>query len=91
IGLKKQMQVMSSPKLSNQCRNRYKIYAEGFAWSVSFKYILSCDSPVLVVTPEYYDFFTRGLMPGENYLPVRHTNFAHPLNLLLTGVTAILQ
>ncbi|GLJ23668.1 hypothetical protein SUGI_0448240 [Cryptomeria japonica] len=60
-------------KLANQCRNRYKIYTEGFAWSVSFKYILSCDSPVLVVTPKYYDFFTRGLMPRENYLPVRST------------------
>lgn len=58
-------------KLSKQCRHRYKLYVEGFAWSVSFKYILSCDSPVLAVSPEYYDFFTRGLMPRENYLPVR--------------------
>jgi len=58
-------------KLSKQCRHRYKLYVEGFAWSVSFKYILSCDSPVLVVSPEYYDFFTRGLMPKENYWPVR--------------------
>ncbi len=40
---------------------------------MSFKYILSCDSPVLVVSPKYYDFFTRGLMPRENYWPVRHT------------------
>uniref|UniRef100_A0A0D6QT72 Glycosyl transferase CAP10 domain-containing protein n=1 Tax=Araucaria cunninghamii TaxID=56994 RepID=A0A0D6QT72_ARACU len=61
-------------KLANQCKNRFKIYTEGFAWSVSFKYILSCDSPVLVATPEYYDFFTRGLMPQENYWPVRSAN-----------------
>lgn len=52
-----------------QCR--YKIYIEGSAWSVSLKYILACDSVCLVITPRYYDFFTRGLMPLEHYWPVR--------------------
>eukprot|EP00249_Psilotum_nudum_P008093 c21039_g1_i2 orf=324-1808(+) len=57
-------------KLGNQCKHRLKIYAEGHAWSVSFKYILSCDSPVLVPSLTYYDFFTRGLIPQIHYWPV---------------------
>ncbi|KAK1361211.1 O-glucosyltransferase rumi-like [Heracleum sosnowskyi] len=57
--------------LTDQCQYRYKIYIEGSAWSVSQKYILACDSVCLVVTPRYYDFFTRGLMPMEHYWPIR--------------------
>ncbi|KAF6147053.1 hypothetical protein GIB67_036772 [Kingdonia uniflora] len=57
-------------KLANQCRHRYKIYAEGYAWSVSLKYILSCGSPVLLISPQYEDFFSRGLVPRENYWPI---------------------
>ncbi|KAK6927119.1 Glycosyl transferase CAP10 domain [Dillenia turbinata] len=57
-------------KLSNQCNHRYKIYAEGFAWSVSLKYILSCSSLALIISPEYQDFFNRGLIPKENYWPI---------------------
>lgn len=57
-------------KLSNQCNHRYKIYAEGYAWSVSMKYILSCGSLSLIITPQYEDFFTRGLIPMKNYWPV---------------------
>lgn len=52
---------------------RYKIYAEGYAWSVSLKYILSCGSLPLIITPEYEDFFTRGLIPKKNFLPVPKT------------------
>ncbi|CAN6471826.1 unnamed protein product [Victoria cruziana] len=58
-------------KLANQCNHRYKIYAEGYAWSVSLKYILSCGSLPLLIAPRYYDFFSRGLMPRESYFPVR--------------------
>ncbi|WOL06066.1 O-glucosyltransferase [Canna indica] len=57
--------------LANQCKHRYKIYIEGSAWSVSEKYILACDSLTLMVTPKYYDFFTRGLMPVQHYWPIR--------------------
>ncbi|KAJ4834700.1 hypothetical protein Tsubulata_003606 [Turnera subulata] len=57
-------------KLSNQCNHRYKIYAEGYAWSVSLKYIISCGSLSLIISPEYEDFFSRGLMPLKNYWPV---------------------
>lgn len=60
-----------SSKLSQQCKHRFKIYTEGHAWSVSFKYILACDSPVLVASPTYYDFFTRGLISGIHYWPLR--------------------
>jgi hypothetical protein len=49
---------------------RYKIYAEGYAWSVSLKYILSCGSVALIISPQYEDFFTRGLVPNRNFLPV---------------------
>ncbi|KAK1315057.1 hypothetical protein QJS10_CPA06g00332 [Acorus calamus] len=34
--------------LANQCSHRYKIYIEGWSWSVSKKYILACDSPTLL-------------------------------------------
>lgn len=57
-------------KLSNQCNSRYKIYAEGYAWSVSLKYILSCGSLALIITPKYEDFFSRGLIPKKNYWPI---------------------
>lgn len=61
-------------KLSNQCNYRYKIYAEGYAWSVSLKYILSCGSLTLLITPQYEDFFTRGLLPKKNYWPIPRTD-----------------
>ncbi|KAG6552537.1 hypothetical protein Mapa_005845 [Marchantia paleacea] len=58
-------------KLENQCKHRYKIYAEGFAWSVSFKYIMACGSPTLAISPKYHDFFSRGLQSYVHYMPVR--------------------
>ncbi|KAF6153612.1 hypothetical protein GIB67_027479 [Kingdonia uniflora] len=57
-------------KLANQCKHRYKIYAEGSAWSVSLKYIVSCGSTSLIISSQYEDFFTRGLVPKKNYWPV---------------------
>ncbi|ONK64072.1 uncharacterized protein A4U43_C07F21800 [Asparagus officinalis] len=57
--------------LASQCTHRFKIYIEGRAWSVSEKYILACDSPTLFVDTRFDDFFTRGLMPGQHYLPIR--------------------
>ncbi|KAJ4725584.1 O-glucosyltransferase rumi [Melia azedarach] len=61
-------------KLSNQCNHRYKIYAEGYAWSVSLKYILSCNSVALIITQQFKDFFSRGLIPKGNYWPVSVTD-----------------
>ncbi|XP_059661762.1 uncharacterized protein LOC132307902 [Cornus florida] len=57
--------------LASQCTYRYKIYIEGYAWSVSEKYILACDSVTLLVRPRYYDFFTRSLQPVHHYWPIR--------------------
>ncbi|XP_060172486.1 uncharacterized protein LOC132603440 [Lycium barbarum] len=57
-------------KLSKQCDHRYKIYAEGYAWSVSLKYILACGSLPLIISPQYQDFFSRGLIPKKNYWPI---------------------
>lgn len=50
---------------------RYKIYIEGWAWSVSEKYIFACNSPVLLMTLRWYDFFIRGMVPQHHYWPVR--------------------
>lgn len=54
--------------------NRYKIYVEGLAWSVSQKYILACDSMALLVNPHYYDFFTRSLLPTVHYWPINEND-----------------
>jgi hypothetical protein len=53
---------------------RYKIYIEGYGWSVSEKYILACDSPTLLVKPRYYDFFTRSLQPLQHYWPIKEND-----------------
>ncbi|XAR54072.1 Protein xylosyltransferase [Bertholletia excelsa] len=63
-----------STDLANQCTHRYKIYVEGAAWSVSEKYILACDSMSLIITPHYYDFFTRSLIPTVHYWPINEKN-----------------
>eukprot|EP00271_Cylindrocystis_brebissonii_P020425 TRINITY_DN6754_c0_g1_i2.p1 TRINITY_DN6754_c0_g1~~TRINITY_DN6754_c0_g1_i2.p1 ORF type:complete len:350 (+),score=41.19 TRINITY_DN6754_c0_g1_i2:555-1604(+) len=59
-----------SAALENQCAYRYKIYAEGAAWSVSMKYIMACGSTVLFIRPFFYEFFARGLVSGKHFLPV---------------------
>ncbi|KAJ9171359.1 hypothetical protein P3X46_014742 [Hevea brasiliensis] len=61
-------------KLEDQCTHRYKIYIEGRGWSVSGKYILSCDSMTLLIKPDYYDFFMRSLVPMQHYWPISATN-----------------
>ena len=57
----------------DQCRYRYKIYVAGRAWSVSEKYILACDSPMLALDTNYKDFFSRGLVAGKHYWPIDRT------------------
>ncbi|KAK9280355.1 hypothetical protein L1049_014044 [Liquidambar formosana] len=66
-------------KLSKQCNHRYKIYAEGYAWSVSLKYIMSCGSLTLIITPLYQDFFSRGLIPKKNYWPISPTDLCQSI------------
>ena len=58
---------------------RYKVYIEGYAWSVSEKYILACDSPTLFVKPRYYDFFTRSLQPLQHYWPIKENDKCKPI------------
>jgi hypothetical protein len=55
------------------CRYRYKIFVQGRSWSVSDKYILACDSPVLLVATSFKDFFSRGLVAGKHYWPIDPT------------------
>ncbi|XVE77112.1 hypothetical protein DITRI_Ditri13aG0035900 [Diplodiscus trichospermus] len=61
-------------KLEDQCTQRYKIYIEGATWSVSKKYILSCDSMTLMIKPKYFDFFSRSLVPMQHYWPIDSKN-----------------
>nr|XP_043623954.1 uncharacterized protein LOC122595614 isoform X2 [Erigeron canadensis] len=63
-----------SSNIKDQCTYRYKIYVEGWAWSVSEKYILACDSPTLYITPRFYTFFARGMAPLKHFWPVRDTD-----------------
>ncbi|EPS69952.1 hypothetical protein M569_04809 [Genlisea aurea] len=60
--------------LARQCTHRYKIYIEGIGWSVSNKYIMACNSPAFVITPKWFDFFTRGLTPRRDYWPIRDSD-----------------
>lgn len=50
--------------------DRYKIYIEGWAWSVSEKYIMACDSMTLYMKPRFYDFFIRGMVPLQHFWPI---------------------
>ncbi|XP_021717486.1 O-glucosyltransferase rumi homolog [Chenopodium quinoa] len=56
--------------MAAQCTHRYKIYMEGKAWSTSGKYIQACDSMLLLVQPQYYEFYTRSLLPLKQYWPI---------------------
>lgn len=49
---------------------RYRIYAEGSAWSVSIKYGLACGSTMLLIEPVFKAFYDHGLKDGENCLVV---------------------
>ncbi|XVF80035.1 hypothetical protein PTKIN_Ptkin15bG0038100 [Pterospermum kingtungense] len=60
--------------LEDQCTHRYKIYTEGWAWSVSEKYILACDSMTLYIKSHFYDFFIRGMVPLQHYWPIRENS-----------------
>lgn len=59
----------------------YNIYAEGYAWSVSLKYIMACGSLALIIKPQYEDFFSRGLVPKENYWPISPTDLCQSIKL----------
>ncbi|KAL5098875.1 hypothetical protein RYX36_003202 [Vicia faba] len=67
-------QGFNNSNLADQCTYRYKVYIEGYGWSVSEKYILACDSPTLFVKPRYYDFFTRSLQPLQHYWPIKEND-----------------
>ncbi|CAN1253758.1 Protein O-glucosyltransferase 1 [Linum perenne] len=69
--IKESQQGFKESSLANQCKHRYKIYIEGYAWSVSEKYILACDSVTFLVKPYFYDFFTRSLEPLVHYWPIK--------------------
>ncbi|CAN1237097.1 Protein O-glucosyltransferase 2, partial [Linum grandiflorum] len=57
--------------LQDQCTHKYKIYIEGWAWSVSEKYILACNSMTLYIRSSFHDFYIRGMSPLKHYWPIR--------------------
>ncbi|KAI4315398.1 hypothetical protein L6164_028213 [Bauhinia variegata] len=69
--IRESRQGFNQSDLASQCTHRYKIYIEGWAWSVSEKYILACDSMTLLVKPTFHDFFLRSLQPMQHYWPIR--------------------
>ncbi|KAA8549411.1 hypothetical protein F0562_001116 [Nyssa sinensis] len=83
IGKKKKKMGLRSPSYQINCNHRYKIYAEGYAWSVSLKYIVSCGSLSLIISPQYEDFFSRGLVPKKNYWPVSPDNLCRSIKYVV--------
>ncbi|CAK9184616.1 unnamed protein product [Ilex paraguariensis] len=69
--IQESQQGFKQSNVASQCTYRYKIYIEGYAWSVSEKYILACDSVTLFVKTNFYDFFTRSLQPVHHFWPIR--------------------
>lgn len=61
--------------------DRYRIYVDGLAWSVSQKYIMACNSPTLFVNTPWYEFFQRGLIPGRHYWPIPENNMCRAIKL----------
>ncbi|XAR63085.1 Protein xylosyltransferase [Bertholletia excelsa] len=72
--IKESTQGYRESNLQDQCTHRYKIYIEGWAWSVSEKYILACNSPTLYVSPHFHDFLIRGMVPLQHYWPIREND-----------------
>ncbi|KAL4307083.1 hypothetical protein AHAS_Ahas16G0242800 [Arachis hypogaea] len=58
---------------------RYKIYAEGATWFVSEKYIIACDSVKMFIESQYFDFFTRNMVPLQHYWPISTTNMCEDI------------
>ena len=52
---------------------------EGKTWSVSEKYIQACDSMLLLVKAEYYEFFSRSLLPLKHYWPINPSNLCQSI------------
>ncbi|KAL6839588.1 hypothetical protein ACP4OV_030527 [Aristida adscensionis] len=67
--------------ITKQCVYRYKIYVEGNAWSVSEKYILACDSPVLFVMTPFQDILSRGLVAGKHYWPINRDHICKSIKV----------
>ena len=49
---------------------RNTVGTKGYAWPVSLKYILACGCLSLIIDPVHQEFFSRGLVPKENYWPM---------------------
>ncbi|KAK1412229.1 hypothetical protein QVD17_33306 [Tagetes erecta] len=77
--IKESMHGYTSSNVEDQCTYRYKIYIEGWSWSVSEKYIMACDSPTFYIKPRYYTFFARGMTPLEHFWPIRNTDMCKSL------------
>ncbi|GAQ92239.1 putative lipopolysaccharide-modifying protein [Klebsormidium nitens] len=71
-----------------QCGWRYRIYAEGFAWSVSMKYGMACGAVMLVIDPFFAAFYHPGLAYGTNALLVRRVPLCESFREQITWANA---
>eukprot|EP00897_Mesotaenium_endlicherianum_P010009 jgi/Mesen1/9036/ME000566S08455 len=62
----------STAHLATHCTHKYKVYAEGAAWSIGLKYALACPASTLLLPAplEFADFYSRGLIPLRHFWPV---------------------
>ena len=49
---------------------RYLMYIEADAWATNLKQKLACGSVLMSAKMEYYEFFTRALLPNVHYVEV---------------------
>eukprot|EP00747_Dinoflagellata_sp_TGD_P178491 gnl/TRDRNA2_/TRDRNA2_27441_c0_seq1.p1 gnl/TRDRNA2_/TRDRNA2_27441_c0~~gnl/TRDRNA2_/TRDRNA2_27441_c0_seq1.p1 ORF type:complete len:459 (+),score=47.67 gnl/TRDRNA2_/TRDRNA2_27441_c0_seq1:130-1506(+) len=56
--------------LTEQCRHRFLPFLAGTTYSSRFKYQLLCGSTVLAAEPEWAEWWTQLLRPGEHYAHV---------------------
>lgn len=57
--------------LDSVCRFRYQVYLQSNAWSTNFKQKVACGSVVVVPSMDYYEFWTRALVPGRHYVALK--------------------
>ena len=53
------------------------MYIESDAWVTNLKQKLACGSVLMSNQMEFYEFFTRALVPGVHYVEVDSRNLCH--------------
>ena len=53
------------------------MYIESDAWVTNLKQKLACGSVLMSNQMEFYEFFTRALVPGVHYIEIDSRNLCH--------------